>query len=65
MSISPNTVKTHMRRVLYKFHVGSKSELQLLLANWDFTGCWPSGGAHEDVGNVSFAGFARPSAGAR
>ncbi|MCP4418016.1 MAG: helix-turn-helix transcriptional regulator, partial [Chloroflexi bacterium] len=38
MVISPNTVKTHLRRVLQKFGVGSKSELQLVLASWDFSG---------------------------
>jgi DNA-binding CsgD family transcriptional regulator len=36
MTISPNTVKTHLRSVLGKFNVSSKTELQLLLAAWDF-----------------------------
>ncbi|MCC6604739.1 MAG: hypothetical protein IT327_16135 [Anaerolineae bacterium] len=36
MVISPNTVKTHLRNILSKFHVNSKAELQLLLASWDF-----------------------------
>lgn len=36
MFISPNTVKTHLRRILRKFDVNSKTELQLLLAAWDF-----------------------------
>ncbi|MCP4418020.1 MAG: helix-turn-helix transcriptional regulator, partial [Chloroflexi bacterium] len=36
MVISPNTVKTHLRRVLQKFGVGSKVELQFQLAAWDF-----------------------------
>jgi len=34
--ISVNTVRSHMRRVLDKYHVTSKSELRLILANWDF-----------------------------
>lgn len=34
--ISVNTVRSHMRRVLEKYHVTSKSELRLILANWDF-----------------------------
>lgn len=37
MVISPNTVKTHLRRILQKFDVSSKSELQLILASWDFS----------------------------
>jgi DNA-binding CsgD family transcriptional regulator len=36
MVISTNTVKTHMRHVLRKFEVGSKSELREVLAGWDF-----------------------------
>lgn len=36
MTISPNTVKTHLRNVLQKFNINSKAELQLLLASWDF-----------------------------
>ena len=38
MSISINTVRTHVKRVLRKFDVGSKAEFQLRLATWDFTG---------------------------
>ena len=34
--ISVNTVRSHMRRVLDKYHVTSKAELRLILANWDF-----------------------------
>lgn len=34
--ISVNTVRSHMRRVLDKYHVVSKAELRLILANWDF-----------------------------
>ena len=36
MVISTNTVKTHMRHVLRKFSVSSKSELREVLAGWDF-----------------------------
>jgi DNA-binding CsgD family transcriptional regulator len=36
--LSPETIKTHMRRVQRKFGVASKSELRTLLADWDFTG---------------------------
>ena len=35
--VSPETVKTHIRNVLYKFNLRSKSELRLLLADWDFS----------------------------
>ncbi len=34
--ISVNTVRSHLRRVLTKYHVTSKAELRLILANWDF-----------------------------
>ena len=34
--ISVNTVRSHMRRVLDKYHVASKAELRLILANWNF-----------------------------
>lgn len=37
LTISPETVKTHMRNLLYKFGVHSKAELRLLLAEWDFS----------------------------
>lgn len=37
LTISPETVKTHMRNVLYKFELHSKSELQRALADWDFS----------------------------
>ncbi len=36
MVISPNTVRTHMRNILYKFNANSKVELQNMLAGWDF-----------------------------
>lgn len=35
--ISPETVKTHVRNVLYKFNLHSKAELRYLLADWDFS----------------------------
>lgn len=34
--ISVNTVRSHIRRVLEKYRVASKTELRLILANWDF-----------------------------
>jgi len=42
MVISSNTVKTHIRHVLRKFDVGSKSELRQVLTGWDFAG-WIDG----------------------
>lgn len=36
MVISPNTVKTHVRHVLNKFNVNSKSDLRTILSGWDF-----------------------------
>ena len=36
--LSPETIKTHMRRAQRKFGVASKSELRTLLADWDFNG---------------------------
>jgi DNA-binding CsgD family transcriptional regulator len=36
MVISTNTVKSHIRSVLAKFNVNSKSDLRAALANWDF-----------------------------
>ena len=36
LTISINTVRTHIRAVLDKFHVASKAELRLILAEWDF-----------------------------
>ena len=36
--LSPETIKTHMRRAQHKLGVSSKSELRTLLAGWDFNG---------------------------
>jgi DNA-binding CsgD family transcriptional regulator len=38
LSLSPETIKTHVRNVLFKFDVNSKAELRHILANWDFSG---------------------------
>lgn len=35
--ISPQTVKTHVRNILYKFDAHSKQELRQALAHWDFS----------------------------
>jgi DNA-binding CsgD family transcriptional regulator len=35
--ISPQTAKSHVRNILYKFDLHSKEELRMLLANWDFS----------------------------
>lgn len=35
--ISINTVRSHMRSILDKYHVSSKAELRLILASWDFS----------------------------
>ncbi len=37
MVISTNTVKTHVRHILNKFNVSSKTELRSVLAGWDFS----------------------------
>jgi DNA-binding NarL/FixJ family response regulator len=37
LSISAETVKTHMRNVLVKFDLHGKAELRLVLADWDFS----------------------------
>jgi len=34
--ISVNTVRSHIRNILEKYQVSSKSELRLMLAKWDF-----------------------------
>lgn len=38
LSISPDTIKTHIRGVLKKFGLNSKDELRRILAGWDFSG---------------------------
>jgi len=35
--ISPETVKTHIRNVLYKFNLSAKADLRLALTDWDFS----------------------------
>ena len=35
--ISPETVKTHIRSILYKFDLHSKAELGEFLTDWDFS----------------------------
>ena len=47
MSISVNTVKTHLRQVLQTFAAGTKGELQMLLASWDFS-AWKKQDPHLD-----------------
>ena len=37
LGISADTVKTHLRNVLTKFQLHSKSELRLAFAGWDFS----------------------------
>ena len=38
LSLSPETIKTHVRNVLLKFDVKSKAELRHILSGWDFSG---------------------------
>lgn len=38
LSLSPETVKTHVRNALLKFGVNTKAELRHILAYWDFDG---------------------------
>jgi DNA-binding CsgD family transcriptional regulator len=38
LSLSPDTVKTHIRNVLTKFGLNKKEELRHILADWDFSG---------------------------
>ncbi len=35
--LSPETIKTHVRNVLFKFGVKKKTELRRILAGWDFS----------------------------
>jgi two-component system response regulator NreC len=37
LTISPETVKTHVRNVLYKFNLRRKTDLQQVLSGWDFS----------------------------
>jgi len=37
LGISAETVKTHLRNALIKFGLHSRSQLRLLLADWDFS----------------------------
>ena len=38
--IAPETVKTHLQRIFYKFNLRSSKELRLALKNWDFREWW-------------------------
>jgi DNA-binding CsgD family transcriptional regulator len=40
LGISDETVKTHLHNALIKFNLHGRSELRMLLANWDFSGGW-------------------------
>ena len=37
LGISAQTVKTHVRMILYQFSLHSKKELRMLLSRWDFS----------------------------
>jgi DNA-binding NarL/FixJ family response regulator len=37
LKLSRQTVKTHVRNVLYKFNLRSKAEMRHILADWDFS----------------------------
>ena len=37
LGVSGETVKTHMHNVLYKFNLHTRSELGLILKDWDFS----------------------------
>ena len=37
LMISQHTVKSHVRKVLYKLNLNSKSELRQTFADWDFS----------------------------
>lgn len=37
LTISPETAKTHVRNVLYKFNQRSKADLRQALSDWDFS----------------------------
>jgi DNA-binding CsgD family transcriptional regulator len=38
LTLSPDTIKTHIRNALLKFDLHSKGELRMLLEGWDFNG---------------------------
>ena len=38
LGISGETVKTHLHNALVKFNLHSRSEMRMLLAEWDFSG---------------------------
>lgn len=38
LTLSPETIKTHVRNILIKFGLSSKRELRHILAGWDFSG---------------------------
>ena len=37
LGISGETIKTHMHNILYKFNLHTRSELALMLKDWDFS----------------------------
>jgi DNA-binding CsgD family transcriptional regulator len=37
LMISPETVKTHVSNILYKFNLRRKADIQNVLADWDFS----------------------------
>jgi DNA-binding CsgD family transcriptional regulator len=41
LNISPETVKVYLQRVLMKFGIASKSNLRMLLKDWDFSSWGP------------------------
>jgi len=38
LTLSPDTIKTHIRNVLLKFGLNGKRELRHILTGWDFSG---------------------------
>jgi DNA-binding CsgD family transcriptional regulator len=50
LGISEETIKTHLQNALVKFHLHGKSQLRIVLAQWDFS-AWeerPGTGAWEE-----------------
>ena len=41
LNISPETVKSHVRNVLYKFNLHNKQELKQAMEEWDFSAWGP------------------------